>query len=305
MDLSTAILAVILIAIERSAAPRKVHTSVISITPAATFPPCSVIAPTATNSFRILSVTAISLVSGPCGAIAIATSRTSYSRSHGVPFRRHLLDAREPLPRRLSSSLSLGSLRDASLPFDPLLLARTLALRTLLLNARRLPHRLASPLLTGWTLLSLLLRLLTLHHHLLTTSFLLLPHLLNLLASIRPLLALGLLLPLPAAHLLLPLGLTLLNGSFLTLHLPTTPSLLLTLLGGSFLALLPWLLLSLRRTRWPLCRLLALRLFTLYPRLAATAISAAIPTAVTSTPALAKKVAVRSEQRNEPERGHR
>jgi hypothetical protein len=68
----------------------------------------------------------------------------------------------------------------------------TLAFGTLLLSflaARHLPHRLTAFGLLR-TLLSLLLSLLTtgvLVHHLLTTGFLLLTHLLHPLASIRPL----------------------------------------------------------------------------------------------------------------------
>lgn len=176
-------------------------------------------------------------------------------------------------------------LRDPNLPLDPLLL-RPWTFRPSLLAAWHLPHRLAAFHLLH-TLLSLLRGLLTLTHHLLTTSFLLLTHLLHHLPAVGALLPRALL-ALPATHLLLTL---LRRGPLLTLLLLPPASCLLR----TFLTL----------RRGSLSLLLRLRLLTLNLLLAATTISAAIPTAVAFTPALAKKVTVGADERDEPKRGHR
>lgn len=159
-----------------------------------------------------------------------------------------------------------------------MLLLGTLTFRASLLATRHLPHRLTPFNLLRTLLLCLLPTGIHLVHHLLTASFLLLTHLLHHLSAVLTLLSRALL-ALPAAHLLLAL---LRGGPLLTL---------LLLPSASCLLLRP--LLTLRRTR---LTLLTLRLLTLNLLLAATAISAAIHTAVTFTPALTKKVAVRAHQ---------
>jgi hypothetical protein len=192
----------------------------------------------------------------------------------------------------------IGHLLGALLPFGTAkvwhLLRALLPLRSShlvpLLAARHLPHRLATFHLLRPLLLSLLLSArVHLVHHLLTTSFLLLAHLLHHLTAIGPLLTLGLLwalLSLPTAHLLL----SLLRGRpFLPLLLlPTT----------SCLRLRALLTLRLRA-------LLALRLLTLNLGLSASPVSSAISAAITSAAALAEKVAIGSDQRHQPQCGHR
>ena len=308
MDLSTAVLAIIFIAVVRTSSPRQILTSVIPITPRAAFPPS-----TAAITPIVITVSSIfdyiSIAPNPSGSISVTTNTfgSPYGTitvaalviaglAHSVPLRCHLLNSRESLPRRLllSSSLAIRpDLRHPSLPLQPLLLLlRTLTFSASLLTARHLPHRLAT-LLPFRSLLLPLLSLLTLNHHLLATRFLLLPHLLHHLPTIGSLLLLR---PLPTTHLLPLLGL----WSFLPL--PTTthlallrrralPPLLLPAAHLLPLGLCRTLLTLLLLSRLRLRSFLTLRLLTLNLLLASSPISsAAILTAVPSSPALPEHI---------------